>query len=128
MVFKFIYKSFTKYGEILVVAQNDIEYMVYVGLELEKLGFILIVIGIIMVFIAAIAPLFTIITTNIANVEISGAGCIVLFFIPICFGYGEFALQLIIIAIILAIVLAVTYFIIYRMAVGILKSEKATYI
>ncbi|MEM5823099.1 MAG: hypothetical protein QXH34_08570, partial [Ignisphaera sp.] len=60
--------------------------------------------------------------------KISGGGCIILFFIPVCFGYGEFAIQLIMLAIALAIVLAIVYLVIYKTSIGALKRERAEYI
>ncbi|MEM1677698.1 MAG: hypothetical protein QXV81_07235 [Ignisphaera sp.] len=93
---------------------------------LEKLGFILILIGIVIAFIAILIPLFTIPLTG--DIKISGGGCIILFFIPICFGYGEFAIQLIMLAIALAIVLAIVYLVIYKTSIGALKRERAEYI
>ncbi|MCS7112042.1 MAG: hypothetical protein N3D82_01460 [Ignisphaera sp.] len=95
-------------------------------MELEKLGFALILVGMIMAFTATIIPLF--IALSAGNVEVSGGGCIVLFFVPVCFGYGEFALQLIILAIALAIVLAAVSFVIHRMTAASLKSDRAIHV
>lgn len=95
-------------------------------MDLERLGFILILIGILIAFIAILIPLFTIPLAG--DIKISGGGCIILFFVPICFGYGEFAIQLIVLAIALAIVLATVYLIIYRTSIGALKRERAGYI
>lgn len=39
-------------------------------------------------------------------VRVSGGGCVLIFFIPICFGVGEAALPLMIIAVVLTVVLA----------------------
>lgn len=95
-------------------------------MDLERLGFILILIGMLIAFIAILLPLFTIPLAG--DIKISGGGCIILFFVPICFGYGEFAIQLIVLAIALAIMLAIVYFVIFRTSIGTLRRERAEYI
>lgn len=95
-------------------------------MDLEKLGFTLIVVGVLLALIAVIIPLFTIPFTE--GAKISGGGCIVILFIPICFGYGELSLQLVVIAMILAIALIIIYFVAYRTLVAELKSSKAVYV
>jgi uncharacterized membrane protein len=95
-------------------------------MDLEKLGFVFILIGFFIVFIAVLIPLFTIAFSD--GIKISGGGCIVLLFIPICFGYGEFALQLIVIAIVLAMALILISFIVYRQLFKQLEMKRASYV
>jgi uncharacterized membrane protein len=95
-------------------------------MDLEKLGFVFILIGFFMVFIAVLIPLFTIAFSD--GIKISGGGCIVLLLIPICFGYGEFALQLIVIAIVLAMALILISFIVYRQLFKQLEMKRASYV
>lgn len=101
-------------------------------MELEKLGFTLIIVGMAIVFAAAIAPLLTLLLSgdSVASrgVDVSGGGCIVLFFIPVCFGFGELALHLIIVAAALAVALAIVSLIVYRVIAGSLKPDKAVHI
>ena len=82
-------------------------------MNLAKLGFILIFIGFAIAILAAFLPL---ISSPISDHEIGVGGCIIVFFIPICFGTGTHGLGTImmVIAIILAIILMVLAFIIFR--------------
>jgi uncharacterized membrane protein len=58
--------------------------------------------GVLIAFIAAIIPLFIAVSEG---VHISTGGCILIGFIPICFGSGEYALHMAIIAIIKELIL-----------------------
>ena len=95
-------------------------------MDLEKLGFTLIIVGLFLALMAAIIPLFIIPFTE--SIKVSGGGCIVILFIPICFGYGEFSLQLMLLAMILAIALIIVYLVVYRALVDKLKPTKTVYI
>ena len=76
-------------------------------MELERLGLYMVFAGIATVFIAslamvllgALAPL-----TSGGGVSGGGAFCIVLFFVPICFGAGEFPWPLAVVTVALALV------------------------
>ncbi|MEM3960233.1 MAG: hypothetical protein QW200_07940 [Ignisphaera sp.] len=86
-------------------------------MDLYKAGIILIIAGFILLFIAALLPLTIYLlspATGMGSVEIGGGGCILLFFIPICFGVGSQAVLLIIVALILALIAMIFGYIIYR--------------
>jgi uncharacterized membrane protein len=76
-------------------------------LKLFKTGLILLFTGVLIAFIAAIIPLFIAVSEG---VHISTGGCILIGFIPICFGSGEYALHMAIIAIILTLTLMIIAF------------------
>ncbi len=61
------------------------------GSMLSKIGFLLIIIGVIVLFITPILALFSIPyeTGHQENVSVGVGGCIVILFIPICFGVGS---------------------------------------
>lgn len=72
-----------------------------------KAGLALFFIGFALAFAAALVPLFT--ATLEAGrdraISVSGGGCVLIMFVPICFGVGEAALPLMVIAVALAVVL-----------------------
>lgn len=86
-------------------------------MDLVKLGFVLILIGFLIVFIATLLPMLMAIHREGA-IEIGGGGCIILLFIPICFGYGEahLVLPLIIVAMILTLAVLIIGFLMFREA------------
>lgn len=71
-----------------------------------KLGLLLIIIGIVLAFTATILPLI-LVGFKTSEISITGGDCIILFFIPICFGVGEQAVQALLVAVILAVILVV---------------------
>ena len=72
--------------------------------DLFKLGLILIFLGIILVIVATLLiPLFI----NQNNIQVSTGGCIILLFIPICFGVGEQSTLLLTIALTLALIIVI---------------------
>lgn len=76
-------------------------------MNLVKLGFILIFVGIILSIAVILIPILTVVF-NIERIEdVSVGGCVLIFFIPICFGYGTTALHLLIIAIALALLVMI---------------------
>ncbi|MGC9104626.1 MAG: hypothetical protein ACP5JF_07535 [Candidatus Methanodesulfokora sp.] len=77
---------------------------------MRELGFFMIFLGIILFFMAALLPLFSI----AKGAEISGGGCIVILFFPICFGYGKASSLLILVSLILVIVLMAFSYLIFR--------------
>lgn len=86
-------------------------------MDLYRAGIILIVAGFILLFIAALLPLIVYLlspATGMGGIEVSGGGCILLFFIPICFGVGSQAILLIIVALIIALILMIFGYITYR--------------
>ncbi|MEM1644735.1 MAG: hypothetical protein QXL96_02495 [Ignisphaera sp.] len=88
-------------------------------MELTKLGFILITLGFVVMFIAIVIPLLSIILSGeVENIDISGGGCIVILFIPICFGFGSQTLvqPLIILAAVLTIITFIIGFLMFKEA------------
>ncbi|MEM3926131.1 MAG: hypothetical protein QXU13_00880 [Desulfurococcaceae archaeon] len=90
-------------------------------MKLYLLGFTLIFIGVILAMVSAFLPLlFTMIDGKATikggdiDVKIGAGWCIVVFFIPICFGFGEYATLLMVLVIALAIVLVLTSYLLYR--------------
>ncbi len=75
---------------------------------LFKAGLLLILIGFALAFTAVLLPLLTATLEAGGNrdISISGGGCILIMFVPICFGVGEAGLPLMVIAATLAVVLA----------------------
>ncbi|MEM1772858.1 MAG: DUF131 domain-containing protein [Desulfurococcaceae archaeon] len=73
-------------------------------MKLFKTGLTLIFAGIILMFIAVIIPFLSIAG---GEIKVSAGGCILIGFIPICFGVGESALKHLLIALILSIVVIV---------------------
>lgn len=82
-------------------------------MDLTRLGLIVILIGFTVAFIGILIPIYLV---ALGNVEAGvGAGvCIVLLFIPICFGYGEHALPLMILALGLALAILIVGLIVFR--------------
>ncbi|MCC6046048.1 MAG: hypothetical protein LM572_04650 [Ignisphaera sp.] len=100
-------------------------------MRIFHIGFILIVIGFIMAFAAALLlvllPLVQQLPEGVSG--IGGAGCIILFFIPICFGFGPqaFVWPLIIATLVLAVAAMVIGYAIYRYSIRIAKEFRKEY-
>lgn len=71
-------------------------------MNLFKLGLVLVFAGMILAVVAMFLPLLI---TAPSSISVSSGGCVIVGFIPICFGVGEHALPVILIALVLAIVL-----------------------
>jgi uncharacterized membrane protein len=80
------------------------------------IGTTLIIIGFIVIIIGSILPAITMPSKPSEKTEVGVGGCIVIMFIPICFGYGkpEIMTPLIILSLALVIILAVIYIIMTR--------------
>jgi uncharacterized membrane protein len=88
-------------------------------MRLHVLGLMLIFAGIALIIIAPL--ILAIMTAEGVKFNATGVGCIVLFFIPICFGYGE--PLLIITLMVLAVVLIVVFLIVFRLLLRDLQVE-----
>lgn len=75
-------------------------------MRLFKLGLVLVFAGIILAVIAALLPLL-LVAPETGGVSATGGGCVVVFFVPVCFGVGEQAHVALLLAIALAVVLVV---------------------
>ncbi len=82
-------------------------------------------IGITLTIIAALLPLL-LLSPETSNVNITGGGCIVVFFIPICFGVGEQAQLALLLAVILTLVLVVMLIVFNAWILKILKKSVNT--
>jgi uncharacterized membrane protein len=95
-------------------------------LNLTKLGFVLIVAGIVLAVIAVVVPPLLVALQQPEQVAtgVSGAGCIVVLFIPICFGFGpqQLVLPLIVLAIAVTIIFAVIALLMYRWSIKAVES------
>lgn len=89
-------------------------------MKLFKLGLLLIFIGIALAFMATILPLM-LVGFETSRINVTGGGCIIVFFIPICFGVGEQATQALLLAVVLVIILVA---VILLFNTWILKSAK----
>jgi uncharacterized membrane protein len=77
---------------------------------MKEIGLIMIFLGVLLFLVAATLPMLSL----AKGVEISGGGCIIILFFPICFGYGKASSLLILASIILAIVLMAFSYLIFR--------------
>jgi uncharacterized membrane protein len=77
---------------------------------MREIGLIMIFLGILLFLIAATLPMLSL----TKGAEISGGGCIIILFFPICFGYGKASSLLILASIILVIVLVAFSYLIFR--------------
>jgi len=75
-------------------------------MRLFKLGLVLVFTGVVLTIVAALLPLL-LVSPETSSVSVTGGGCIVVFFIPICFGVGEQAQLALLLAVILTLVLVV---------------------
>jgi uncharacterized membrane protein len=101
-------------------------------MSLVYIGLALVIIGFAVAFIAALLPVFTIAfqqPVRVYNVTGGVGGCILLFFIPICFGFGPqlFIWPLVIVALVLAIVVIVVGYLVYRWSVRVAREWKKEY-
>jgi len=94
-------------------------------LKLFKLGLVLIFAGIALIFITALLPLL-LVGFETREVNITSAGCIIVFFIPVCFGVGEHAQQLLLLAVILAIILVALIALLNMWILKTLKKSTST--
>ena len=76
---------------------------------LWKVGLALVLAGFALAVIAALLPLLA-----APGAQVGVGGCIIVLFVPVCFGVGSQALPLLIVAIALSIVLLVVAFIVRR--------------
>jgi len=82
-------------------------------LKLEVLGLILIFLGFALAFVAALLPALMVALQPSEGVQVSGGGCIVILFFPICFGYGALGGAMLITVIALAVILVALTFAFY---------------
>jgi len=54
-----------------------------------SIGLALIIAGLLLIILAVVFPLFSILSNTGATGSVSVGGCIVILFIPVCFGAGE---------------------------------------
>jgi len=82
-------------------------------MKLETLGFILIFLGFALAFVATLLPALMVVLQPSEGVQVSGGGCVVILFFPICFGYGALSGAMLITAIALAVILVALTFAFY---------------
>jgi len=82
--------------------------------ELEKLGFALILAGFALVFAAALLAVLSAAQGGAAGV----GGCVVVLFFPVCFGLGPLAPYFLVAALALALTLVALSFLLWRWALG----------
>lgn len=84
-------------------------------MNLFKVGLAIVLLGFALAFVAALLPTLG---TTILNrgISFSGGGCVIIMFIPICFGVGEHPLLLITLSAVLAVLLIVISFLILRLS------------
>jgi len=85
-------------------------------LKLEALGLILIFLGFALAFVAALLPALMAALQPSEGVQVSGGGCVVILFFPVCFGYGALSGVMLITAIALAVILVALAFVFYWIA------------
>ena len=90
------------------------------------IGITLIIIGFIVIIIGSILPALTISSKPSEKTEVGVGGCIVIMFIPICFGYGkpEIITPLITLSLALVIILVVIYIIMTRKIITLSVEKK----
>ncbi|RLG83844.1 MAG: hypothetical protein DRO40_03360 [Thermoprotei archaeon] len=86
--------------------------------DLATLGFIIVFIGILIIIIASILMVFSQPIQDSGS-RVNVGGCIIIFFIPICFGYGEpwILILTITLTIILVIIVFLLPYIIYKRSI-----------
>ena len=86
--------------------------------DLTTLGFMMVFIGIMIIIIASILMVFSQPIQDSGG-RVNVGGCIIIFFIPICFGYGEpwIMVLAITLTIILVIILFLLPYIIYKRSI-----------
>jgi len=90
------------------------------------IGTTLIIIGFIVIIIGSILPALTISSKPSEKTEVGVGGCVVIMFIPICFGYGkpEIMTPLITLSLALVIILVVIYIIMTRKIITLSVEKK----
>lgn len=87
--------------------------------NLFRLGLYLLFAGFALAFVAALLPaLAAALGAGGQPVGVSGAGCVLVMFVPICFGAGEWALPLMVSAAAIAAVLVVLSLVLLRQLRG----------
>ncbi len=82
--------------------------------SLLKISIIFLLTGFVLVFLAVLLPILTLVDQ--AKTSSGIAGCVILFFIPICFGFGESGILsfMMILSLVLTLVLVVFAFLVFR--------------
>lgn len=83
-------------------------------MSLFKVGLIFVILGFAIAFVAALLPIVLGTMLSGQEINVSGGGCVVIMFIPVCFGVGEYPLIMIITSAVLALILMVFGFLILR--------------
>lgn len=86
-----------------------------------ELGFVLIIVGFTLFFIAALLPL-----TFTGNASVSGGGCIIIFFFPVCFGLGDQPVLMMVLSMVLAIALLTASYLFLRSMRGGVEFHEAS--
>ncbi|AFL66566.1 protein of unknown function DUF131 [Desulfurococcus amylolyticus DSM 16532] len=73
---------------------------------LARMANLLVVLGIVLMMLSIVFFMFESFK-DAGTGTVSGGGCIILFFIPICFGFGEHSTELLFISLLLALALTV---------------------
>lgn len=95
------------------------------GFNSVKIGLTLILLGFAIAFIAILIPMLFLL---IEGGEIGVGGCVLILFIPICFGYGNLAIPLIVVAAILMLVVTIVGVFVYTSMRKTLKSSAYPYV
>lgn len=76
-------------------------------IDMFRAGLLLFFIGFALAFVAVTLPLLMVAlgVEGGRQVSVSGGGCVLILFVPICFGVGEAALPLMVLATVLAVAL-----------------------
>jgi uncharacterized membrane protein len=82
-------------------------------MKLARLGLALIAVGVILAFLAALLPLLA-----AGAGEAGVAGCVLVFFVPVCFGVGPLAPYLMVAAMLIALALLLVAYFLFRAALG----------
>lgn len=83
-------------------------------MKLFKVGLTFIILGFALAFVAVLLPIALGTASSSQGINVSGGGCVVIMFIPICFGVGEYPLIPIMVSAVLALLLMVFGFMILR--------------
>ncbi|MCC6040356.1 MAG: hypothetical protein LM565_06015 [Thermofilum sp.] len=87
-------------------------------MKLARLGLALIAVGVILAFLAALLPLLA-----AGAGEAGVAGCVLVFFVPVCFGVGPLAPYLMVAAMLIALALLLVAYFLFRAALEELRPE-----
>ena len=83
-------------------------------MELEKLGFVLILAGFALAFATVLVAVFSVARSGATSV----GGCVLIFFVPICFGVGPLAPYFLLAALALTLALVALSFLLLQWALG----------